>query len=133
MSVCLNAGESGCNTVLKKSSRLLAITEGVTVAIIFGSTLVLARIALAYMGPFTLLALRYLLTFLLLLPFVVRRRYLTHWFRRLWLRFFLIGLSFYVIGNGAVLVGLKYIPATTSSLLLSSIPLLVLFAGVLWL
>ena len=132
-SMCLNAGASGCDAVLKKSSRLLALIEGVTVAIIFGSTLVLAKIALAYMGPLTLLALRYLLASLLLLPFVVRRRALTHWSRRLWLRFLLIGLSFYVIGNGAVLVGLKYIPATTGSLLLSFVPLLVLFAGLLWL
>jgi probable blue pigment (indigoidine) exporter len=51
----------------------------------------------------------------------------------LWFRFFLIGLSLYVIGNGALFWGLKHIPATTASLLLSFIPLLVLIAGIFWL
>jgi drug/metabolite transporter (DMT)-like permease len=51
----------------------------------------------------------------------------------LWLQLFFIGLSLYVIGNGALYWGLMYIQATTASLLLSFIPLLVLIAGMIWL
>jgi probable blue pigment (indigoidine) exporter len=41
----------------------------------------------------------------------------------------LIGISAYTIGNGALFWGLKFIPATTGSFLMSMIPLLVLFGG----
>jgi drug/metabolite transporter (DMT)-like permease len=46
---------------------------------------------------------------------------------------FLIGLSFEVIGNGAQYLGPDYIPATTASLLLGFVPVLVLAASTLWL
>src|SRR4051812_30920620 len=115
------------------SSRLLAIAEGVLVALILGSTLVFVKIALASVGPLTIAALRYFLAFWLLLPFVLHRRHLTYWSSRLWLRFLFIGLSFYVIGNGALFWGLRYIPATTGSLLLSLVPILVLGMSLLWL
>lgn len=114
--------------------RRASLAEGVLVTLILGSTLVIAKRALGGVGPLTLAALRYLLAFLLLLPFVARggagpRR----WPPALWGRFALIGLSFYVVGNGGLFLGLKYLPATTAALLLSLVPLLVLIAGVLWL
>jgi drug/metabolite transporter (DMT)-like permease len=89
--------------------------------------------ALVYMGPLTLTGLRYFLAFLLLLPFTLRRRVLTHLTPQLWLRLFFTGLSFYVVGNGALYWGLKYIPATTGSFLLAFTPLLVLGMSILWL
>lgn len=117
----------------EKASRLLAIGEGLLVTLILGSSLVFVKIALVSAGPLTIVALRYLLAFLLLLPFMLRHEGLKHWSSSLWLRFFFIGVSFYVIGNGALFWGLKYIPATTGSLLLSLIPLLVLCTSILWL
>jgi probable blue pigment (indigoidine) exporter len=45
----------------------------------------------------------------------------------------LIGISSYTLGNGALFWGLKYIPATTGSLLIGLIPLLVLVGGWLFL
>jgi drug/metabolite transporter (DMT)-like permease len=116
-----------------RQSRYVAISEGILVVLILGSTLVFAKMALDYMGPLTLTGLRYFLAFLLLFSFVLRRRAATPRTPQLWLRLFFIGLSFYAIGNGALFWGLKYIPATTGSLLLSLTPLLVLGAGVLWL
>lgn len=72
--------------------------------------------------------------FVILLPFmtgnVKAARSLS---RPMWIRLFLIGISACTVGNGALAWGLKYIPATTGSFLASLIPLLVLFAGVLWL
>ena len=45
----------------------------------------------------------------------------------------LIGLSAYTIGNGAFFWGLKYLPATTTSFLMSVNPILILLAGIWWL
>ena len=115
------------------SARLVAVSECVLFTLIAGSTLVLAKIALHYLGPLTLTGLRYLMAFLLLLPFMFRHSRVTRLSPQLWFRFFLIGLSFYAVGNGALVWGLRYIPATTASLVLNFIPLLVLVAGIFWL
>jgi drug/metabolite transporter (DMT)-like permease len=117
----------------EKKARYIAMAEGIVVTLILGSTLVFVKIALDYLGPLTITSLRYSLAFLLLFPFVARRGVARHWPFRLWIRLFCLGLGFYVIGNGALFWGLKYIPATTGSLLLSLVPLLVLAAGILWL
>src|SRR5205823_9981581 len=58
---------------LSASPRLAALAEGLVVVLIFGSTLALAKAALAYLGPLTLSALRYCLAALLLLPLAARR------------------------------------------------------------
>jgi drug/metabolite transporter (DMT)-like permease len=116
-----------------RSSRLIAVSECVVFSLIAGSTLVLAKMALAYLGPLTMTALRYFLAFVLLFPSMLYHNRLSNLSLFLWLRFFLIGLSLYVVGNGGLYWGLRYVQATTASLLLSFIPLLVLIAGILWL
>jgi drug/metabolite transporter (DMT)-like permease len=52
---------------------------------------------------------------------------------RVWVRLILIGICFYVVGNGALFWGLQTISPTTGSLLLNLIPVLVLLAGAVWL
>jgi drug/metabolite transporter (DMT)-like permease len=116
-----------------KSARLIAVAEAILFTLIAGTTLVIGKMALHHLGPFTLTGLRYFLAFLILLPFALHGHRLKGLSRQLWLRFFLIGLSFYAVGNGALFWGLQYIPATTASLVLNLIPLLVLLAGILWL
>jgi len=116
-----------------KSAHVTAVAEGILFTLIAGTTLVIGKMALHHLGPFTLTGLRYFLAFLLLLPFTLRHHRLRGVSRQLWMRFFLIGLSFYAVGNGALFWGLKYIPATTASLVLNLIPLLVLLVGILWL
>jgi drug/metabolite transporter (DMT)-like permease len=64
---------------------------------------------------------------------LVRRGGLRRWSGAIWRRFLALGLGFYVVGNGALLVGLQDLPATTAALLLSLVPLLVLLGGRLWL
>jgi drug/metabolite transporter (DMT)-like permease len=117
----------------ERTARYVAMAEGVAVTLILGSTLPVAKMALDYLGPLTITSLRYSLAFLLLFPFMARRGLVRHWPFRLWIRLFCLGFGFYVIGNGALFWGLKYIPATTGSLMLSLVPLLVLAAGILWL
>lgn len=118
---------------MSPTARTAAIAEGLLVTLILGSTLVIAKFALADFRPLTLVGLRYGLAFVLLLPPLLWRTTAPRWPARLWGRFVAIGVSFYVIGNGAVFVGLQYLPATTTALLLSFVPLLVLGAGAVWL
>jgi drug/metabolite transporter (DMT)-like permease len=110
--------------------RIIAIAEALGVTAILGSTLVLVKLALNDLGPLTITALRYSLASVLLLPFLLLRGGLGQYPYRLWIRFILLGVSFYVVGNGALYLGLRFIPATTGSLLLSLVPLLVMLVGV---
>ncbi|HEY8293068.1 MAG TPA: EamA family transporter, partial [Thermomicrobiales bacterium] len=59
---------------MRLAARSIAIAESVVVTLLLGSTLVIAKGALRYVGPLTLAALRYGLAFLLFLPFLLRRR-----------------------------------------------------------
>jgi len=116
------------------SSRAQAISEGIITMLIWSSTFILVKQGLEHVGPLTLAGFRYFLAFLLLLPFLIRRRpALRSYSSNLWLRLALIGLAAYTVGNGALFWGLKYVPATTGSFLFSLVPLLVLFMGVIWL
>jgi drug/metabolite transporter (DMT)-like permease len=118
----------------EKPGRWLALFEGFLVAIIWASSSVLIKMGLAYMGSLTLAGVRYFLAFLLLLPLVARRGSAGGSLSlRSWVHLFLMGLGAYTVGNGTLYLGLKYIPATTGSFLLSFIPLLVLFLSILWL
>ena len=94
--------------VAKIPLRPLAISEALLTTTIWGSSFVFVKIALPYFGPLTIAALRYFLAFLLLLPFLGRhRRTLRTIPSYLWLRLFMIGMSAYAVGNGALFWGLK--------------------------
>jgi drug/metabolite transporter (DMT)-like permease len=93
----------------ERKARYIAMAEGVVVTLILGSTLPVVKMALDYLGPLTITSLRYSLAFLLLFPFMARRGLVRHWPFRLWIRLFCLSLGFYVIGNGALFWGLKYI------------------------
>ncbi len=117
-----------------KSDRWLAVFESVVVAAIWSSSFVFIKMGLAYTRPLTMAGARYFLAFLLLLPLVIRRgKAVGSLSPRSWARLFLMGLSAYTVGNGALFWGLQYLPATTASFLWSFMPLIVLFLGILWL
>ena len=110
--------------------RRLALTEALLVTIIWSSTFVIVKMGLESLGPLTIAGLRYLIGSLVLVPFLLlRRSSRAPISKELWLKLILIGISAYTIGNGALFWGLKFIPATTGSFLMSMIPLLVLFGG----
>lgn len=118
----------------EKPSRTAAIVEGVLATLIWASSFVFVKIGLEYMGPLTIAGLRYFLASLLLLPFLISREYTSRpSTSSIWVRLFLIGFSAYAIGNGAMFWGLKYIPATTGSFMMSFSPLLILLASAVWL
>jgi len=118
----------------EKPSRFLALVESVLATLIWASSFVLVKLGLEHSGPFTVAGLRYFLGALFLLPFVIRNgNSINSLPPRLWFRLFLIGLSAYTIGNGALFWGLTYLSATTAAFLLSLSPILILAMGVLWL
>jgi drug/metabolite transporter (DMT)-like permease len=119
--------------------RIQALGEGVLLVLTLGTTLVIAKGALGYLGPLTLAALRYCLAALALAPLALAPlalrdgvRYRS-WSPRLWLQLLAIGLAFYALGNGALFLSLKYLPAATTSLLLGLAPVVVLLGGIIWL
>ncbi|MEW6716845.1 MAG: EamA family transporter [Chloroflexota bacterium] len=115
-------------------SRPLAIAEATLVAIIWASSFVFIKLTLPYVGPLTLAGTRYFLGFLLLLPIWLVRRNDGHGLSpRSFGRLFLLGVSSFTLGNGALFWGLKYLPATTGSFSLSLIPILVLIGSLVWL
>jgi drug/metabolite transporter (DMT)-like permease len=114
--------------------RIAAIIESISVMAIWASSFVFVKVGLDCLGPLTIAGLRYFLGFLILLPFLIRKgRSTLPLSGKLWLRLFAIGISAYTIGNGALFWGLKYLPATTVSFLMSLSPLLILMGGIVWL
>lgn len=114
--------------------RIVAIGESVLATTIWASSFVFVKIGLEYMGPLTIAGFRYFLAFLILLPFLIRKGMIRQPISRgIWLRLFAIGISAYTVGNGALFWGLKYLPATTVSFLMSLSPLLILIGGAVWL
>ncbi len=115
-------------------SRRLAIAEALLANLIWASTFVLVKIALNDLGPLTIGGLRYFAAFLLLLPFLTHDlRFYRSLPAHLWVRLIILGLTAYTVGNGALYWGLQYMKATTGSVEMSLIPLIVLFIGIFWL
>ena len=113
---------------------MVAIIEGILVAAIWASSFVFIKMGLMYMGPLTLAGLRYSLAALVLLPWLVKyRAEVASLPRSMWLRLALLGLCAYTIGNGAFNWGLRYLPATMMSFLMSFNPLIIFVAALLWL
>ena len=126
--------DSKSNRSLQKAPKWRAVVEAVLITIIWSSTFVIVKIGLESLGPLTIAGLRYFLGFVLLSPLLlIRKTRIGKISKNLWLRLILIGISSYTIGNGALFWGLKYVPATTGSLMMSLIPLLVLAGAALFL
>jgi drug/metabolite transporter (DMT)-like permease len=116
--------------VINTSRTNVAIAESMVVTLTWASSFVMVKIALSALGPLTISGARYFLGFVFLLPFVLRRLAAVRDLpARLWGRLFLIGLTAYTIGNGAMFWSLKYLSPTTVSLLNSVLPIIVLAGG----
>lgn len=115
----------------RRPSRPLALLEALLVSMVWASSFILVKIALAELGPLTIGGLRYFLGFTCLLPFLRRRSFSLA--RAQWLRMAILGFSSYTLANGAMFWALRYLPATTGSFLMSLITVTVLFGGALWL
>jgi drug/metabolite transporter (DMT)-like permease len=111
-------------------SHLLPVGEALVTALIWSSSFVGVKFALRSVGPFSLAGIRYFLAFLFLLPWViVGWRRAAALSRAQWIDLALIGIFQYTIGNGALFLALRVLPATTGSLALCLVPIPVLLLG----
>ena len=114
--------------------RVAAIGQMLIVVLIWSTSFVGVKVALRYTGPLTIAALRYFLAFLFLLPWLlVRCREFPHLPRAQWLRFSLMGIAQYTIGNGVLYIAMKTLSATTGSLVLCVLPIPVCLWGIAYL
>ena len=110
----------------------LSILQAVLVTTLWSSSWVLIKMGLGTLPAFTFAGLRYTLAFLILLPLMMRgdrRREL----RKLSIPQFgllaLLGIVYYTLTQGALFLGLDYLPANTLSLVLSLSGITIAFSG----
>jgi drug/metabolite transporter (DMT)-like permease len=114
----------------------IAVVQALFVTFLWSTSWVLIKIGLEDIPALTFAGLRYVLAFVCLLPFLLRReirssvRTLSN---RQWGLLILFGLLFYSVVQGAQFFGLAYLPAATVSLLLNFTSIFVAFMGVVWL
>jgi len=117
----------------RRSPHIQAILQALLVTFLWSTSWVLIKIGLQDIPALPFAGLRYTLAFLCLLPFAVRSGQLTSIRRlsgRMWARLVALGLLFYSVTQGAQFVSLFYLPAMTTSLLLSFTTILVALLGI---
>ncbi len=115
--------------------RLFSFAEAMFVVLLWSASPPLVKLALENLSPLQLAGVRYFSASLVLLPFLLwnSRQILRNLSASAWLRLAVMGILAYPIGNGLLFWGLETLPATTSSFLLSAIPIYTLVAGIFWL
>jgi drug/metabolite transporter (DMT)-like permease len=117
-------------------SRRNAVIMAFLCTTIWSSTWILARIGLKEMDALPFAALRYVLAFVLLLPWVFRgnsRKAMRRLSKKEWLIFAGLGLLSYPINQGAIFLAMTYLPNTTISLITNMSPILLAILGGLFL
>ena len=115
------------------SPRVRAVLQALFVTFLWSTSWVLIKIGLQDIPALPFAGLRYTLAFVCLLPFAVRSRQLAS-LRGLsagtWVRLVALGLLFYSVTQGAQFLSLFYLPAMTTSLLLSFTSIVVALLGI---
>jgi drug/metabolite transporter (DMT)-like permease len=115
------------------SPRLWAGLQALLVTLLWSTSWILIKIGLKDIPALTFAGLRYTLACLFLLPFAWRSGQLAH-LRRLgaasWLRLAALGVLLYAATQGAQFMSLTFLPAMTTSLLLSFTTVLVALLGI---
>lgn len=104
----------------KSPSRLVAVLEALLVVTLWSSSWILIKWGLRDIPPLTFAGLRYLVAFLVLLPFAMskaNRTALAGLSPRSWLMLSALGVLFYTVGVGGQFVALSYLPTITTRLL----------------
>jgi drug/metabolite transporter (DMT)-like permease len=113
--------------------RLRTVLQALFVTFLWSTSWVLIKIGLQDIPALTFAGLRYCLAFLCLLPFGLDGKHLPPLSKlsaRAWGALLLLGLLYYTVTQGAQFLGLVYLPAMTTSLLLSFTTALVAVIGV---
>jgi drug/metabolite transporter (DMT)-like permease len=112
-----------------------AVLQALFVTFLWSSSWVLIKLGLAEIPALVFAGLRYMLAAICLLALLIARRQagaLRRLSRRDWLLLAALGLIFYSVTQGAQFLGLDYLPAITTSLLLNLSAIVVVFLGI-WL
>ncbi len=110
-----------------------AVVQALFVTFLWSTSWVFIKFGLADIPALPFAGLRYSLAFLCLLPIAARAsqlKQLRSLSARRWGQLALLGLLFYAVTQGAQFLSLVYLPAMTSSLLLSFTPILVALLGI---
>lgn len=115
------------------STHTKAVLQAFFVTFLWSSSWVIIKIALEDLSPLTFAGLRFLIAFLFLIPFCLRKESLIQikeisW--PAWVEIILLGILYYTITPGGQNLGLKYLPANTLSLILSFTAVFVAFMGI---
>lgn len=112
--------------------RTKAILQALLVTLLWSTSWVMIKLALAEIPALTFAGLRYMLAFLILLPALWRRRETVRRLTRVdWGRYAVLGLVFYTLTQGGQFLTLDHLEATTFSLLLNFSSVLVALFGIL--
>lgn len=121
---------------LNGSPHVRVVAQAFFVTFLWSTSWVLIKFGLKDIPALTFAGLRYTLAFLCLLPFAIRARHMGT-LRRLsiggWLQLIVLGLLLYSVTQGAMFLSLFYMPAVTTSLLLSFTSIVVALLGLAWL
>lgn len=116
--------------------RLRAILTALLVTLLWSSSWAFIKIGLKDIPSITFAGLRYTLAFLCLLPFALRRgarEQIRQMSRSSWLQLAALGVVYYAVTQGLQFVGLFYMPAMTTSLMLSFTSVIVAGLGIIFL
>jgi drug/metabolite transporter (DMT)-like permease len=109
-----------------------SILQALFTTFLWSTSWVLIKTGLQEIPALTFAGLRYFIAFLLLLPLLFKpeiRHGTGTLTRRDWLQLALLGLVMYTLTQGAQFLALSFLPAQTTSLVLSFSPVLVAFLG----
>ena len=116
-----------------RSPHLQAVLQALLVTFLWSTSWVLIKVGLQDLPALPFAGLRYTLAFLCLLPLALRSGRLSSLGglpAGMWARLIALGLLFYAVTQGAQFLSLFYLPAMTTSLLLSFTTILVALLGI---
>jgi drug/metabolite transporter (DMT)-like permease len=115
-----------------RRDRLYAVLEALFVTFLWSSSYVLVKVGLQEIGPLTLVAYRYTVASLVLLPLALSRGHGAILRERgVVLKLGVLGLLGYTVAQGLQVLGLFLLPAVSVTFLLNFTPITVLALGVL--
>jgi drug/metabolite transporter (DMT)-like permease len=115
------------------NKRLLAFLQALLVVVFWSASPPLSKIAYSELTPVQVTAIRYCGASLLLFPLVwMRSRPTLGALKKIsWLQLMVMGILGFSLGNTVLYIGLKTLPATTTSFLMNGIPIATLILGAL--
>jgi drug/metabolite transporter (DMT)-like permease len=118
------------------SHRLVAVAQALLVTFLWSTSWVLIKIGLQDLPALTFAGLRYTLAFICLLPIALQPKNRIHFLklsRQDWIGLLVLGVLFIAVTQGAQYLGLAYLPADTTSLLLNFTSPIVALLGIAFL